>query len=643
MVCPKDGVLTVPGGVLADGAGAPLVGEEFAGRYELEQVLGIGGMCVVYRAREMQSSVAVAVKLIRLDRKGSELVSKRFRREARIISRLNHPNIVELLDYGTDHRHGAAYHVLELIEGRSLRQILASGPIAPKRAYQVAVQALGALEEAHSHGIVHRDLKPGNVMLTEVGAERDFVKILDFGVALVIDDGDEDMGRLTESGATVGSPMYMAPEQVVHGPVTGQTDLYALGAIVYEMIAGRPPFICRSRRHYLAAHLHAPIERPRVEDSALAQRLLDFALRCLAKHPEDRPAGATEALRYLETWDRSLFVGADVPAVVVEDGLGLILPGSRHDNAATQTLPESLSVRAFGDSGIGSRDSGGGDATPIGAPGSWIGIPNEVMDSSPEVLSESPGALAVPIREGMSWAQRAMIAAMFMVALGLLTLVLLRAFTEPEDPNLLGITVAHQATASAPAVRPTAPVQPPLEANSPGAALDPNRLDPARPAAAQVEPHKVVEPDEVVELEPDEVAAGESDHEPAELDAENAPNDPQEVEELQLDAAWAQEAPEEVDIRTQPPNALVHLGKELIGRSPLSIQVPREGVTIKVTLPGHRSEKVRLRADDGARTITLDRARQRRRTSMQRKPRPAKPHNSQPATKKKPRRYEMLP
>src|SRR5258706_12915791 len=208
------------------------------GAYELTASLGEGGMGEVYRARAARLGREVAVKVLAERFRSDESLRERFEREARAIAALSHPNILAIHDVGFD---GArAYSVTELLEGETLRQRLSGAPMPARKALETAGQIADGLTAAHEHGIVHRDLKPENVFLTEDGR----VKILDFGLARVLPDASEEAGSSvltasqTKPGTVMGSAAYMSPEQVRGLPVDARSDIFSLGSVLYEMVAG---------------------------------------------------------------------------------------------------------------------------------------------------------------------------------------------------------------------------------------------------------------------------------------------------------------------------------------------------------------------------------------------------------------------
>jgi serine/threonine protein kinase len=268
-----------------------------AGRFRIERELATGGMGTVYRATHLGLDRAVAVKIIKPEFAGNSDVADRFLREARTMAKLRHPHAAMIFDAGNlpDGRH---FIIMEFVEGETLSEALArEGRFSFTHAVRIAVQVCDVLEEAHRLGIIHRDLKPSNIMLNRRG-----VCVLDFGVAKVLAPSPELISAhpSTGSGQLVGTPRYMSPEQCLGQRVGARSDLYSLGVLLYEMLAGRPPFIDPLPSALLVKQATAPAPplpklRPDISRSlALAVHSL------LAKRPEDRPRTAAVARTLLE-------------------------------------------------------------------------------------------------------------------------------------------------------------------------------------------------------------------------------------------------------------------------------------------------------------------------------------------------------
>ena len=259
-------------------------GQLISGRYQLDTVLGRGGMATVWRGVDERLGRRVAVKL--LDRATADsAMLQRFDREARTAGGLTHPNIVGVYDVGTDD--GVPYLVMELIDGTSVAALLAGGPLPIEQAVDIARQICDALAVAHAQGVVHRDIKPANILLTATGT----VKVCDFGIARLTHQQQTD---LTAPHTAIGTSAYMAPEQASGGAVDARTDLYALGCVLYAMLTGQPPFTGDHPLTVMWQHQQQPapsVASLRADTPADLDALI---ARLLAKNPSDRPATATE-------------------------------------------------------------------------------------------------------------------------------------------------------------------------------------------------------------------------------------------------------------------------------------------------------------------------------------------------------------
>jgi len=287
-LCPTDGTVL-------EGGQAPRdenVGRSLDGKYRLDKRLSSGGMGTVYKATHLMLGKALAVKLIKADLPASPEVVRRFQREAKAASNLNHPNIVPAYDLGQT-QDGTLYIAMEYIDGPSLKDVIQAGPIDPARTIYLLKQVASALSLAHKHDIIHRDLKPQNIMLTKDGDGHDVAKLLDFGIAKTLDDSAT---QLTATGFSLGTPQYMSPEQAYGRPVDGRSDLYSLGIILYEMLVGEVPFSDPSTPAVLVKQMtEAPIppalKRP---DRQISPELAAIALKCLEKDPTKRFQTADE-------------------------------------------------------------------------------------------------------------------------------------------------------------------------------------------------------------------------------------------------------------------------------------------------------------------------------------------------------------
>ncbi len=273
-------------------------------RYEIVDVIGEGGMGVVYRARDPRLGRSVAIKMLAPMAHTDPAPVERFLREARAASALNHPNICTVHDIGEVE--GGPYLVLELLEGETLRSRLDAGRLDVSRLLDLAEQILSGLDAAHRAGIVHRDLKPANLFITHGG----LAKILDFGLAkLVAPETSDD--QITQSGLVAGTPLYMSPEQARGQNLDARTDLYSLGVVLYEMATGQVPIEGSTPATYFEALLNRSPRLVTDHDPSLPVDLARVIDRCLQKDPGRRHAGADDLLRELTAVRRSMERGAD--------------------------------------------------------------------------------------------------------------------------------------------------------------------------------------------------------------------------------------------------------------------------------------------------------------------------------------------
>jgi serine/threonine-protein kinase len=270
----------------------PLIGNVLAGRYQVKNRIGEGGMGLVYEGLHRDIDKRVAIKVLRDDLSRRPEVVARFRQEAKSASRIGHENIVDIFDFG-ETRHGASYFVMEFLEGEDLGNLLGKkATIEAERACDIVLQCCRALSATHAKGIVHRDIKPENIFLTQRDGIDDFVKIVDFGIAKMSDiETDGAPGRkLTKTGMIFGTPEYMSPEQAGGRELDHRVDVYALGIILYECLAGRVPFEGDTFMGILTQHLTA--EAPAIDEvnphAKVTQELELVIRKALAKSPDDR-------------------------------------------------------------------------------------------------------------------------------------------------------------------------------------------------------------------------------------------------------------------------------------------------------------------------------------------------------------------
>jgi len=314
------------------------LGIELDSKYFIVETLGRGGAGAVYRARQRSMGRDVAVKVLAPERIADEKAIARFKREARAVSQLSHPNIITVHDFGI--AHGVHYLVMELIEGKSLADMVAPDrTMLLERAVTITAQICDALAEAHDQGVIHRDLKSHNVMVSARHGNADFVKVLDFGLVKIF--GAEPSPALTTAGRIVGTPSYMSPEQIEGRQVDTRTDLYSAGVILFELLCGQPPFAADEPEATLLQQLSAPL--PRLNDlnpAVMLPAAVDrFLARAMAREPERRPDTATDLKRELRELARIVDEQLNATVVDPHPAAAAKLPLIDPDEHELPTLP----------------------------------------------------------------------------------------------------------------------------------------------------------------------------------------------------------------------------------------------------------------------------------------------------------------
>ncbi len=281
----------------------PFVGKVIDGRYEIQARVGDGGMGVVYKARQISIDRVIALKVLNQEMAQDPTWVQRFYNEARACSRLQHPNTIRMFDFGQTQGEGRLFMTMEFLDGISLRDALQKGPLAPQRVVKILIQCCASLAEAHSIGIIHRDIKPDNVFLLNMAGSPDFVKLLDFSVAKLL-EGDR---MKTQAGVVFGTPQYMSPEQGRGLPLDARSDLYALGILAFEMLSGMVPFHDENPMNVIQMHLSAGV--PPMPDH-VPYSVQQIVRRALEKDAGRRYQSAGEMMQHCQQVFAELTQGA---------------------------------------------------------------------------------------------------------------------------------------------------------------------------------------------------------------------------------------------------------------------------------------------------------------------------------------------
>jgi len=284
------------------------IGSVLAQKYRLDSIIGGGSVGTVFKGWHQVLGKEIAVKLIHSDLATDRTANKRFEREARAASHLNHPNCLEVLDFG-EAEDGTMFMAMEYVDGVDLATMLnTSFPISQLRVVRIFRQVMLALDLAHREGVIHRDLKPENVMVTQAHrVHPDMVKVLDFGIAKLLDNSTVSKDSFhTLTGMVPGTPHYMSPEQAQGEELDGRSDLYAIGIMLYELITGRVPFDAPSPMKVIAMHLQYQPKPPRKLFPGIHEELEKLILGLLKKDRDERPNTAGDVVKALEEIERSL-------------------------------------------------------------------------------------------------------------------------------------------------------------------------------------------------------------------------------------------------------------------------------------------------------------------------------------------------
>jgi hypothetical protein len=313
-------------------AGAARLGRALGVQYRVVRLVGRGGFAEVYEVVDADLQRRLAVKVLRSDLPWGPGTLSRFKQEARAIARLSHPNTVPIHFVGEGE--GLVFYAMPFLEGRTLADVLRTeGPLPADRALAVVEPILEALQHAHDHGLIHRDVKPENILI-EAGTGRPL--LVDFGIVKYLDGP----AHLTESGFIVGTPLYMSPEQALGSRVDARTDIYGLGAVLFQLLTGAPPFEGNDSQEIVGRHLQDPVPVASLSRDGIPPWLSRIVVRCMAKHPDDRFPTARalrDALRAGRAAASLANAGADTPAVAAGPRL--------EDETPTEALPAARAPR----------------------------------------------------------------------------------------------------------------------------------------------------------------------------------------------------------------------------------------------------------------------------------------------------------
>lgn len=541
--CPDDGHR------LIGETSAGLSGMVVEGRFTVEQLLARGGMGSVYIAEQHSMSRQIALKVLRPEFSENLDAVKRFLAEARLASRLTNPHTISLYDFGRT-EDGLLYIAMELLRGATLRAILESdGPFSEPRALSVAAQMCESLAEAHAIGLVHRDVKPDNVFLLNPGSPREFVKVLDFGIAKSLDSSAEM--ALTKTGMICGTPEYMSPENVTGKGVSPASDVYSVGVMLYQMLCGKAPFQGETPMDVMVKHVQGQVEplRGQMGDRPLSEGTAQLVARCLAKRPADRPQDASELLTEL------LALEQDLPRAPRITGAT-----AQVEPPAPVPVPAAAPVPA---------------ASPNAAETSIV-LPQPIASET---------ALAARALKRRPWV--GVVATGLVLAVVVVVLVLRSSATSSSEGSEASAPPETSAAASIPSDAGSTEgshhdaAEPPEDAHAVAGAVT------AEAPVAPVDAGAADTPIGVPDAAPDAVEVA------AEADA--GPIAPKSEVPEPRERPTAR--PREVRVASTPPGAEVFHGKAMLGHTPLDVTVPHKGLTVTLKMPGYEPKRMKLTTD----------------------------------------------
>jgi eukaryotic-like serine/threonine-protein kinase len=438
------------------------IGQTIGGRYKIVRLLGEGGMGAVYLGEQNIGGTVrkVAIKTLHLHLSSDPKIKQRFERECATVAELQHPNTIQLYDYGATEE-GILYMVMEFVQGDSLASILEKkGTLEPARTQHILQQICDALGEAHALGIVHRDLKPDNIVLTE--RAKDWVKVLDFGIAKRSEAPDRAEQKLTQQGTVLGTPPYMSPEQFTGKPIDARSDIYSIGIMAYEMLAGALPFSANTPWEWAAQHMTVPPKALATTPSGapLPSAMTQAVMRALAKEPEQRFPSTKE---FFDAFS------AGVPAEA--SGSTAVAAGY---GAAMGALEQKTQIGAPVDAPGGAYGTPPYGPQPGTAPGTTPGVLTGGFAGGAHFGTPAAGNVAFPIAAippGPALPQQRKGKGVLIALLGLLGILSAGAVVVALTRHAPSTSVAEGSLPS------TVPVATHADLSSTAAPVDPNPLD----------------------------------------------------------------------------------------------------------------------------------------------------------------------
>ena len=307
----------------------PFLGKTIARNFKIEKLLGVGGMGKVYKARQLSLDKDVVIKVLHDHFRDDPQLVQRFQREARAASRLNHPNSIQVIDFGQDES-GVLFMAIEFLNGTDLFTVLQKeGPLPADRIARIMIQVCSALGEAHEMNVIHRDLKPENIMVEDRRGRKDVVKVLDFGIAKIQDPDDKGGQALTQAGMVCGTPEYMSPEQARGQSLDARSDLYSLGVLVYQLTTGDLPFMADSPIGIVTKHILEQPDPPRQKYPQLnvPEKLEAIILKSMAKEAGERYQTAGQMQLAFEDFLRT--ASGAVPGFEEPSQMAILTGGSK--------------------------------------------------------------------------------------------------------------------------------------------------------------------------------------------------------------------------------------------------------------------------------------------------------------------------